>query len=162
MNCLRRNMCCQSKRFDWEGTPRRRAAGSESPGELLCCMVFCSIRFYGDGINFRVVWPAILTHHLFFLVVHTLLSWDGFQRGGFWEVGRTCGISFWFFPNSSLCSLFLTRTICCKITHANSYNGAWPGWEVSVSVSSDKLILVIMIVTIFWVLTMCQAISTFH
>ena len=77
------------------------------PGELLCCMVFCSVRFYGDGINFRVVWPAILTHHLFFLVVHTLLSWDGFRRGGFWEVGRTCGISFWFFPNYSPCSLSL-------------------------------------------------------
>ena len=26
-----------------------------------------------------------------FLVAHTLLSQDGFQRGGFWEVGRTYG-----------------------------------------------------------------------
>ena len=59
-----------------------------------------------------------------FLVTQALLNQDGFQRGGFWEVGRTCGIFFWFFPNSSPCSLFLTRTTCCKITHANSYNGA--------------------------------------
>ena len=29
-----------------------------------------------------------------FLVVHVLLSQDGFQQGGFWEAGRTCGISF--------------------------------------------------------------------
>ena len=29
-----------------------------------------------------------------FLVVHALLSQDGFQPGGFWEVCRTCGISF--------------------------------------------------------------------
>ena len=29
-----------------------------------------------------------------FLVVHTSLRQDGFQRGGFWEVGRTRAISF--------------------------------------------------------------------
>ena len=28
-----------------------------------------------------------------FLVVHTSFSQDGFQRGGFWKFGRTCGIS---------------------------------------------------------------------
>ena len=152
MNCLRRSMCCQSKRLDWDGTPWRRAAGSESPGELFCHMV-CSLRFYGDGIRFQVVWPAILTLRLFFLVVHTLLSWDGFQRGGFWEVGRTCGVSFWFPPNSP-CSLFLTGTTCCKIPHANSYNGAWPRWVVSVSVSFHKLILLIMMVMIFFVVVL--------
>ena len=27
-------------------------------------------------------------------------------------------------------SVFLTRTSCHKITHANSYYGAWPGWVV--------------------------------
>ena len=30
--------------------------------------------------------------------------------------------------------MFLTRTFRCKITHANDYCGAWPGWVVSVSV----------------------------
>ena len=29
-----------------------------------------------------------------FLVVHALLSQDGFQQGGFWELGRTRGLSF--------------------------------------------------------------------
>ena len=31
-------------------------------------------------------------------------------------------------------SMFLTRTSCCKTTHAHGYYGAWPGWAVSVSV----------------------------
>ena len=53
--------------------------------------------------------------------------------------GWTCGVSFWPFPNSSgwwrlISSVFLTRTSCCKTTHANSYYGAWPGWAVSISV----------------------------
>ena len=30
--------------------------------------------------------------------------------------------------------MFLTRTSCCKTTHANGYYGAWPGWTVSTSV----------------------------
>ena len=29
-----------------------------------------------------------------FLMVHALLSQDGFQGGGFWEVGRTYGLVF--------------------------------------------------------------------
>ena len=36
-----------------------------------------------------------LAHHSdsgSFLVAHVLLSEGGFRRGGFWEVGRTCGI----------------------------------------------------------------------
>ena len=27
-------------------------------------------------------------------------------------------------------SMFLTRTSCCKIIHANGYYGTWPGWVV--------------------------------
>ena len=30
--------------------------------------------------------------------------------------------------------MFLTRTSCRKTTHANGYDGVWPGWAVSVSV----------------------------
>ena len=30
--------------------------------------------------------------------------------------------------------MFITRTSCCKTTHADGYHGAWPGWAVSVSV----------------------------
>ena len=53
--------------------------------------------------------------------------------------GRARGISFWPLPNSSgwwwlTSSVFLAKTSCCKITHANGYYGAWPGWVVSVSV----------------------------
>ena len=53
--------------------------------------------------------------------------------------GRTCGISLWPFLNSSsgwrlISSVFLTRTSCCKTTHAGGHDGAWPGWMVSVSV----------------------------
>ena len=53
--------------------------------------------------------------------------------------GRTCGISFWPSLNSSswwwliaLCSLPGPPVI--KITHANGYDGAQPGWVVSVHV----------------------------
>ena len=53
--------------------------------------------------------------------------------------GRTCGVSFCPFPNSSgwwklISSVFLTRTSCPKTTHANGYYGARPGWAVSVRV----------------------------
>ena len=46
---------------------------------------------------------------------------------------------FWPFLNSSgwwwlISSVFLTRTSCCKTTHANGYSGAWPRWVVSVNV----------------------------
>ena len=30
--------------------------------------------------------------------------------------------------------VFLIRVSCHKTTHANGYNGAWPGWAVSISV----------------------------
>ena len=53
--------------------------------------------------------------------------------------GRTCGVSFWPFLNSSgwwglISSVFLARTSCHKTTHANGCYGAWPGWAASVSV----------------------------
>ena len=52
--------------------------------------------------------------------------------------GWTCGVSFWPFLNCSgwwrlISSVFLTRTSCHK-SHANGYNGVWPGWAVSISV----------------------------
>ena len=55
------------------------------------------------------------------------------------EGGRTGGVSFCPFPNSSgwwrcIGSLLLTRTSCHKTTHANGYYGALPGWAVSISV----------------------------
>ena len=53
--------------------------------------------------------------------------------------GRTCGVSFRPFPNSSgwrwlISSVFLIRISCHKTTHANGYYGAWPGRAVSIGV----------------------------
>ena len=54
--------------------------------------------------------------------------------------GWTRDVTFWPFLDSSgwwwqlISSVLLTRTSCRKTTHANGYNGAWPGWAVSVSV----------------------------
>ena len=54
MNCPRRHMCWQSKRFYWERAPGWGAVGQGNPGELLC-RVARSLRFYGDGLSFQVV-----------------------------------------------------------------------------------------------------------
>ena len=40
-------------------------------------------------------------------------------------------------------SVFLTRTSCCKITHANGNDGVWPGWAVSINVLPLTVIWVI-------------------
>ena len=53
--------------------------------------------------------------------------------------GRTRGVSFWPFLNSSgwwwlISSVFFIRISCHKTTHANGYYGAWPGWAASISV----------------------------
>ena len=97
----------------------------------------CSLGFYGDGISFRVVFSQSF--------------WLRVLPGGAWckprwmperrilGSGRTCGVSFWPFPNSSgwwrlINSVLLTRTSCRKTTHANGHYGAWPGWVVSISV----------------------------
>ena len=68
-----------------------------------------------------------------FLVAHALLSQDGCQWEGFWEVAGHVVSPFDLSPNSS-CWWFLTRTSCGKITCANGCHGDWPGWVVSVSV----------------------------
>ena len=137
MNCLRRHTWWQSKKFYWERAPRWRAGGKGNPGEPLC-HVACSLGFYGDGISFWVVfsqpfWLRVLPGGACLVQPR----WMPERRilGG----GRTCGVSFWPFLNSSgwwwlISSVFLTRTSCPKTTHANGYYGAWPGWAVSVSV----------------------------
>ena len=96
----------------------------------------CSRGFYGDGISFWVVfsqsfWPRVLPGGV--CLVQPRWMPERILGGG-----RTCGVSFWPFPNSSgwwrlISSMFLTRT-CCKTTYANGYCSAWPGWVVSVSV----------------------------
>ena len=98
----------------------------------------CSLGFYGDGISFRVVFGQSFWLRVLPGGAHIAQPrWMSERRilGG----GRTCGISFWPFPNSSswwwlISSMFLTRTSCRKTTHTNGYYSAWPGWAVSISV----------------------------
>ena len=61
--------------------------------------------------------------------------------------GRTRGVSFRPFPNSSgwwwlISSLLLIRISCNKTTQAKGYYGAWPGWVVSISVLPLIVLLV--------------------
>ena len=99
MNCPRRHVHWQSKRFYWERMPGWRAGAWGKPGEPFCHVAH-SLRFYVGGISFRVVfgqsfWLTGLVSGLSsashsdsgsFLVVPALFSQDGRQTEGFWEV----------------------------------------------------------------------------
>ena len=84
MNCLRRHMCWQSKRFYWERVP-----GGEQEGKRT--QENCSATWLAD-LGFMVmglVSRLSLVNHSdseSFLVVQALFSQDGRQREGFWEV----------------------------------------------------------------------------
>ena len=96
------------------------------PGELFCHTAH-SLRFYGGGISFQVVFGQSLW--LWLLPGDTQSRWMPTRR--ILGSGRTCSISFWPFLNSSgwwrrVSSVFLTRTSCRKITHENGSCGAWP------------------------------------
>ena len=97
----------------------------------------CSLRFYGEGISFRVVFSQ--SFWLRVLPGGARLIQPRWMPERILGGGLTCHVSFWSFPNSSgwwwlISSMFLTRTSCHKTTHANGYYGTWPGWKVSVSV----------------------------
>ena len=64
-----------------------------------------------------------------FLAVPALLSQDGCQREGFWEVvGPPFDLSQILLVGGGLLDLCsLQRTSCRKITLADGYYGAWPG-----------------------------------
>ena len=95
-----------------------------------------SLRFYGEWKSFWVFFG----HSFWVLPGGARIAqprWMPVRSilGGNW----THGVTFWTFPNSSswwwlISSVFLTRTSCCKTTHANGYYGVWPRWAVSVSV----------------------------
>ena len=77
-----------------------------------------------------------------FMVVQASLSQDGSQLDRFWKDMWT-GISFFLLAFPEYClwwqlvrSTFLSRTSCCKITHARGYYLADSGRVVSVSGSS--------------------------
>ena len=56
-----------------------------NPGEVLCYAA-CRPWFYDNGVSFQVV-SGLSFWLRSFLVVHSLLSQDGCQWEGFWEVG---------------------------------------------------------------------------
>ena len=75
--------------------------GWGNPGEQLC-LVACSLRFYGDGISFRVVFSQ--SFWLRVLPGAALFSQDGCQRG-FWEMVRHVASPFdlsWTLPVDGL------------------------------------------------------------
>ena len=115
--------------------------GGEQEGEVThenSSAMSLSLGFYGDGISFQVIFSQSFWLRVLPGGAHLVQpKWMPETRilGG----GRTGGVSFWSFPNSSgwwwhVSSMFLTRTSCHKIIHANGYYGAWPGWAVSISV----------------------------
>ena len=147
-------MCWQSKRFYWERAAGWRAGGEGNPGEQLC-HVTCRLRFYDDGISFRVVfsqsfWLRVLPGG------ETLVQPRWMPERRILGCGQTCGVSFWPFPNSSswwrlISSVFLTRTSCLKTTHANGYRGAWPGRAVSIRVLPLTLNTVVKALLLTWI-----------
>ena len=70
-------------------------------------------------------------------------SLAGYSPWGYKELDMTEWLSL-HFPGWwwLITSMFLIRTSCCKITHATSYYGAWPGWVVLVNVLLVTLSLV--------------------
>ena len=97
-----------------------------------------SLRFYGDGISFRVVFGQSFYFRVFPGGARIAQPRWMLVRGNLGG-GRTRSVSFRPFPSSSgwwwlISSIFLIRISCHKTTRANGYYGAWPGWAVSISV----------------------------
>ena len=77
-----------------------------------------------------------------FLVAHCIAQPRWMLARGILGSGRTCGVSFRPFRNSSgwwwlISSSSLIRISCHKTTHANGYHGTWPGWAVSICASPN-------------------------
>ena len=137
MNCPRRHMCWQSKRFYWERAPGESSRVREPRRTALPHGLP-----HGLGITVMglVSWLSLANHSdsESFLVVNALFSQDGCQREGFWgvvgPVVSPFDLSWTLLIGGGLLVVFLTRTSCHKTTHANGYYGAWPGWAVSIGV----------------------------
>ena len=146
MNCPRRHMCWQSKRFYWERAPGWRAVGKGTQENSSDTWLAVS-GFMVMGLVSRL---SLASHSdsESFLVVQALFSQDGHQQEG---LGGGWTHSVRPFPNSSgwwclISSIFLIRISCHKTTHADGYYGAWPGWAVSVSVLPLTLLLIFWLV----------------
>ena len=141
MNCPKRHTCWQTRDFTGKGCLGGEQQAKRTQEDTSATWLIAS-GFMVMGLVSRL---SLISHSdsRFFLVVCTSLSQDGFQWGGFWEIGRTYGLAFplsfklsWILPvGGSLlipCSL-PAPPVCCKRTHACGYNWAWSGWVVSVS-----------------------------
>ena len=131
MSCPRRHTCWQ-RDVTGKGHLGRAVREPRNPGELLCQAGF-TVMGLASGFSLSSHWLRVLPGG-----AHTAQpSWMPIGRilGG----GRTRGVSFWPFLDSSgwwclISFVFLTRTSCHKITHTNGYYGVWSGWVVSVRV----------------------------
>ena len=96
------------------------------------------LRFYGDGISFRVVfsqsfWLRVLPEWC----TPCSVKMDDSEKDSERWLDMWCLLL--TFPElfqlvGLISSVFLSRTSCCKTTYANGYYVAWPGWAVSISV----------------------------
>ena len=87
----------------WKGCPgRKQAEGTEetSSAMWLCYVGFMVMELDSElSLVSHFAWPVFGDSGSFQWRVHHSAKMD--SSGGLWEVGRTCGISFWPFPNSS-------------------------------------------------------------
>ena len=114
----------------------------------------CSLGFYGDGISFWVV--LCQSFWLWVFPGGARLVQPRWMLERTLGSGRTGGVSFWPFPNSSswwrlISSAFLTRTSWRKTTHANGYHGAWPGCVVSINVLPLTLNITVKDLLLTWI-----------
>ena len=150
---LRRKMCWQRKRLDWDG-PLVREQQGKGIQENSSATWFIVSGFMAMALVSRLS----LANHLAyiwsesgsFLVACTPLSQDGFQHEGFWDVGRTIlwvGVSFfllapptfsWLVYSSS--TVFLFRASCFEIIHASGYHYHWLRQTISVNGLLTKLL----------------------
>ena len=117
MNCLRRHTCWQGKRLYWE--PRRTA-----PLHGLQSWVL----WWWDSFP-GCLWPTILTQTLSWRYSNCS-SQDGFhmEHGGLWRARRISQI----LPGGSSLLVRCSLPGPHRVTYANGYYGAWPGWAVFV------------------------------
>ena len=121
-----------------------------------CSATRLAVGFYGDGIRFQAVFSQSFWLRVLPGGAHLVQPWWMSERrilGG----GRTRGVSFWPFPNSSgwwwlVSSVFLTRTSCHKqfmqmVTMVPGQGGRFQSVCFPSQMEGSKM---------FWAFAMCQ------